>query len=83
MSARSILLEMFLAAERDAINSYATWTGREWVFNDRVWRDDDQNFPMFRRARIFLGLKPFKFSGRAYPTEGRSHSSTLKPEGER
>lgn len=54
------LLAMFLAEEDVSVSSYEMCTYPGGVFNDRIWRVADHGFPIYRRARLVLGLKPFR-----------------------
>lgn len=68
---RLCLEGLFRDAEEVAVNSYATWTGSGWVFNDQIWRKEDPaGFRWARRARVVLGLKPYRYRGPGHP-EGR------------
>ena len=59
-TARAIIRDMLIDSEQSAISGLKTWTGKAWVFNDRIWRDEMAgDFEIAERARTFLGLKAF------------------------
>ena len=65
---REALLALFLDVEQVAVNSYATWTGEEWIFDDRIWQENEpEGFKIARRARRLLGLNPYRYRGQDPP----------------
>lgn len=65
---RAALFDMFCTAEELAVNTYATWGGGEWVFDEFIWEVEDPDvYEKAAAAREILGLKAFSYRGRSHP----------------